>query len=148
MASNSQTTTTGAGGGRGQGDDEEPTPTPPPAPPPETAPSTVGGGGDGVQLVMPEDGYEWKKYGQKFIKNIQKNRSYFRCRDQRCGAKKKVEWHPHDPGLNLRVVYDGAHHHGSPSSAAGEGGTSAAAAANQYDLSTQYFGGAGGPRSQ
>lgn len=75
-------------------------------------------------------------------------RSYFRCRDQRCGAKKKVEWHPHDPGLNLRVVYDGAHHHGSPSSAAGEGGTSAAAAANQYDLSTQYFGGAGGPRSQ
>ncbi|KAF2940509.1 hypothetical protein DAI22_03g277600 [Oryza sativa Japonica Group] len=139
----------GAGGGRGQGDDEEPTPTPPPAPPPETAPSTVGGGGgDGVQLVMPEDGYEWKKYGQKFIKNIQKNRSYFRCRDQRCGAKKKVEWHPHDPGLNLRVVYDGAHHHGSPSSAAGEGGASAAAAANQYDLSTQYFGGAGGPRSQ
>ncbi len=64
----------GAGGGRGQGDDEEPTPTPPPAPPPETAPSTVGGGGDGVQLVMPEDGYEWKKYGQKFIKNIQKHR--------------------------------------------------------------------------
>uniref|UniRef100_A0A0E0KH10 WRKY domain-containing protein n=1 Tax=Oryza punctata TaxID=4537 RepID=A0A0E0KH10_ORYPU len=129
----------GAGGGRDQGDvDEEQTP--PPAPPPETVSTVVGG--DSVQLVMPEDGYEWKKYGQKFIKNIQKNRSYFRCRDQRCGAKKKVEWHPHDPGLNLRIVYDGAHHHGSPSSAAGEGG-GAAAAANQYDLSTQYFGGAG-----
>lgn len=30
--------------------------------------------GNGRQLVMPEDGYEWKKYGQKFIKNIQKIR--------------------------------------------------------------------------
>jgi hypothetical protein len=30
--------------------------------------------GDGGQLAMPEDGYEWKKYGQKFIKNIQKIR--------------------------------------------------------------------------
>ncbi|XP_006651653.1 WRKY transcription factor WRKY24-like [Oryza brachyantha] len=139
MASNSQpTTTTGAGGRNGHGDKEEAEQTPPP---PEEA--TTVGGGDGVQFVMPEDGYEWKKYGQKFIKNIQKNRSYFRCREQRCGAKKKVEWHPHDPSLNLRVVYDGAHQHGSPSAAGEEGG--GGATANQYDLSTQYFG--GGPRS-
>ena len=34
--------------------------------------------GNGSQLVMPEDGYEWKKYGQKFIKNIQKIRYLFR----------------------------------------------------------------------
>ena len=34
--------------------------------------------GNGSQLVMPEDGYEWKKYGQKFIKNIQKFRYLFR----------------------------------------------------------------------
>ena len=27
---------------------------------------------------MPEDGYEWKKYGQKFIKNIQKIRYLLR----------------------------------------------------------------------
>ncbi|EXB94823.1 hypothetical protein L484_005079 [Morus notabilis] len=26
------------------------------------------------KLVLPEDGYEWKKYGQKFIKNIGKFR--------------------------------------------------------------------------
>ncbi|KAL5217864.1 hypothetical protein ABZP36_018548 [Zizania latifolia] len=131
-----------AGGGRsGQGEEEQ---TPPPPPPPPEPASTGGGGG---QLVMPEDGYEWKKYGQKFIKNIQKNRSYFRCRDQRCGARKKVEWDAHDPGGNLRVVYDGAHQHGSPLAAAsqGGGGAAAAAAANQYELSTQYF---GGPRSQ
>jgi hypothetical protein len=33
--------------------------------------------GNARQLVMPEDGYEWKKYGQKFIKNIRKNRSIY-----------------------------------------------------------------------
>ncbi|PAN45829.1 hypothetical protein PAHAL_9G145800 [Panicum hallii] len=95
--------------------------------------------GNGSQLVMPEDGYEWKKYGQKFIKNIQKIRSYFRCRHRLCGAKKKVEWHPSDPSGALRVVYEGAHQHGSPpsSSAAAAGGAS-----NKYELGAQYFGGA------
>ncbi len=28
----------------------------------------------GQRLVLPEDGYEWRKYGQKFIKNIGKMR--------------------------------------------------------------------------
>ncbi|XP_048234826.1 probable WRKY transcription factor 20 isoform X2 [Ricinus communis] len=28
----------------------------------------------GHRLVLPEDGYEWRKYGQKFIKNIGKFR--------------------------------------------------------------------------
>ncbi|CAN6309972.1 unnamed protein product [Urochloa humidicola] len=104
----------------------------------EEAAAAASEAGNGNQLVMPEDGYEWKKYGQKFIKNIQKIRSYFRCRNKLCGAKKKVEWHPSDPSGALRVVYDGAHHHGSPpppSSVAG-------GASNKYELGAQYFGGA------
>uniref|UniRef100_A0A804M1Q0 WRKY domain-containing protein n=4 Tax=Zea mays TaxID=4577 RepID=A0A804M1Q0_MAIZE len=103
--------------------------------------------GNGRQLVMPEDGYEWKKYGQKFIKNIQKMRSYFRCRHRLCGAKKKVEWHPRDPGGDLRIVYDGAHQHGPPPLAAPPGGHGqmqggGASDSNRYELCTQYFGGA------
>ncbi|CAN6282037.1 unnamed protein product [Urochloa humidicola] len=105
--------------------------------------------GNGSQLLIPEDGYEWKKYGQKFIKNIQKKRSYFRCRHKLCGVKKRVEWHPNDPAGDLRIVYEGAHQHGSgaaPSSAQGAdgggGGTGAASASNQYELGAQYFGGA------
>ncbi|CAN6298371.1 unnamed protein product, partial [Urochloa humidicola] len=100
------------------------------------------------QLVIPEDGYEWKKYGQKFIKNIQKNRRYFRCRHKLCGVKKRVEWHPNDPAGDLRIVYEGAHQHGSdaapPSAqrADGGGGGAAASASNQYELGAQYFGGA------
>ncbi|CAL4943495.1 unnamed protein product [Urochloa decumbens] len=104
----------------------------------EAAAMAASEAGNGNQLVMPEDGYEWKKYGQKFIKNIQKIRSYFRCRNKLCGAKKKVEWHPSDPSGALRIVYDGAHQHGSPppsSSAAG------GAASNKYELGAQYFGG-------
>ncbi|KAL6894537.1 hypothetical protein ACP4OV_008635 [Aristida adscensionis] len=127
MASTSQPPTIGQGGDR-NGEEE--------------APSEAGGGGQ--QLVMPEDGYEWKKYGQKFIKNIQKIRSYFRCRHKQCGAKKKVEWHAGDPGRNLRVVYEGAHQHGAPPPAAGDqAGGAAAAAANRYELRAQYFCGAG-----
>ncbi|KAL6637191.1 hypothetical protein ACP70R_024763 [Stipagrostis hirtigluma subsp. patula] len=108
----------------------------------EEAPSETGSGSQ--LLEMPEDGYEWKKYGQKFIKNIQKIRSYFRCRHKLCGAKKKVEWHPSDPGGGLRVVYEGAHQHGTPpsSSAAGDDQGAGGAAANQYELRAQYFGGA------
>ncbi|PUZ37703.1 hypothetical protein GQ55_9G141900 [Panicum hallii var. hallii] len=90
------------------------------------AAAAVAEAGNGSQLVMPEDGYEWKK-------------SYFRCRHRLCGAKKKVEWHPSDPSGALRVVYEGAHQHGSPpsSSAAAAGGAS-----NKYELGAQYFGGA------
>ncbi|KAF8681709.1 hypothetical protein HU200_045140 [Digitaria exilis] len=98
--------------------------------------------GNGRQhLVLPEDGYEWKKYGQKLIKNIQKNRSYYRCRHKLCGAKKKVEWHPSDPSGNLRVVYNGAHQHSSPATSA-PGASGGSGASNQYELGAQYFGGA------
>jgi hypothetical protein len=70
-------------------------------------------------------------------------RSYFRCRDKRCAAKKKVEWHPGDP--SLRIVYDGAHQHGSPSSTGGQGDGDGEGVGNRYELSAQYFGGL--PRS-
>uniref|UniRef100_A0ACD5X5R1 Uncharacterized protein n=1 Tax=Avena sativa TaxID=4498 RepID=A0ACD5X5R1_AVESA len=132
MASTSQPTAPGSGGGgQGRHDDEQD----------QQAPWQEEASGGGEQLVMPEDGYQWKKYGQKFIKNIQKIRSYFRCRDKRCAAKKKVEWHPGDP--SLRVVYEGAHQHGSPSSTGGgQGeGDGGGGVGNRYELSAQYFGG-------
>lgn len=120
----------GVGEGAGHGDEED-------------QHAAEAAASSGQQLVMPEDGYEWKKYGQKFIKNIQRIRSYFRCRDKRCGAKKKVEWQPGDP--SLRVVYEGAHQHGSPSSSSSCTGAGHDGAANRYELSAQYF---GGPRTQ
>ncbi|KAJ6702744.1 WRKY TRANSCRIPTION FACTOR PROTEIN 1-RELATED [Salix viminalis] len=83
-------------------------------------------GRGGQRLVLPEDGYEWKKYGQKFIKNIGKIRSYFKCQKKNCVAKKSVEWASPN---NLRIVYKGSHSH-----------VSSTQGTHQYNLYTQVFG--------
>uniref|UniRef100_A0A803MDN9 WRKY domain-containing protein n=1 Tax=Chenopodium quinoa TaxID=63459 RepID=A0A803MDN9_CHEQI len=38
-----------------------------------------------------EDGYRWRKYGQKAVKNSPYPRSYYRCTTQNCSVKKRVE---------------------------------------------------------
>ncbi|XP_031400171.1 WRKY transcription factor 18-like [Punica granatum] len=90
---------------------------------------------------LPADGYEWKKYGQKFIRNIGKFRSYFKCQRANCNAKKRAEWSASEPG-DLRVVYEGIHTHGGPpsgpDSGSSQGGSSADA--NRYNLLTQVLG--------
>nr|AYU71093.1 transcription factor WRKY26 [Lilium regale] len=96
----------------------------------EIRPSNVG-------PAIPEDGYEWRKYGQKYISSIGKNRSYFKCRDKNCRVmKKKVEWSPSDPS-NLRIVYDGTHNHPSPTSLKED--ESLTSTAKQYDLANQVL---------
>ncbi|KAF8035371.1 hypothetical protein BT93_C1409 [Corymbia citriodora subsp. variegata] len=95
----------------------------------------------GSRLQLPEDGYEWKKYGQKFIKNIDKFRSYFKCQKAGCKAKKQAEWSETEPG-DLRVVYEGVHNHGSSSqdqSGSSQSGASSMSS-NQYNLLNQVFG--------
>ncbi|PON95653.1 WRKY domain containing protein [Trema orientale] len=101
------------------------------------------------KLVLPKDGYEWKKYGQKFIKNIGKFRSYFKCQRTECSAKKRVEWlaSEEQSKANIRVVYKGAHTHLLPSDEAADHeqsksqGTSSSSSSNpnQYNLLTQVL---------
>ncbi|XP_021636199.2 probable WRKY transcription factor 3 [Hevea brasiliensis] len=88
------------------------------------------------RLALPQDGYEWRKYGQKFIKNIGKFRSYFKCRNQNCNARKKVEWSDRQPD-NIRIVYEGVHSHSSDHSHSSQPTSSAA---NQYNLLNQVYG--------
>ncbi|KAI5074540.1 hypothetical protein GOP47_0010501 [Adiantum capillus-veneris] len=38
-----------------------------------------------------EDGYRWRKYGQKAVKNSPHPRSYYRCTNSKCSVKKRVE---------------------------------------------------------
>ncbi|KAK2641548.1 hypothetical protein Ddye_023311 [Dipteronia dyeriana] len=98
------------------------------------------------RLKLPEDGYEWKKYGQKFNKNIGKFRSYFKCQRENCMAKKRAEWSSRSDGElgEIRIVYDGVHshdQHSSSSSASNSQGTSTSSSnANQYNLLTQVQG--------
>ncbi|CAD5184413.1 probable WRKY transcription factor 49 [Musa acuminata AAA Group] len=59
---------------------------------------------------LDDDGYKWRKYGQKSIKNSPNPRSYYRCTNPRCNAKKQVERSMEDPEL-LIVTYEGLHLH-------------------------------------
>ncbi|RLM61985.1 hypothetical protein C2845_PM14G11620 [Panicum miliaceum] len=65
---------------------------------------TCGNGG------LAEDGYKWRKYGQKSIKNSPNPRSYYRCTNPRCNAKKQVE-RATDEADTLLVTYEGLHLH-------------------------------------
>ncbi|KAF3503155.1 hypothetical protein F2Q69_00039726 [Brassica cretica] len=44
-----------------------------------------------------DDGYRWRKYGQKAVKNSPYPRSYYRCTTVGCGVKKRVERSSDDP---------------------------------------------------
>ncbi|KQK02240.1 probable WRKY transcription factor 26 isoform X2 [Brachypodium distachyon] len=60
-----------------------------------------------------EDGYKWRKYGQKQVKGSENPRSYYKCTYSNCSMKKKVERSLAD-GRITQIVYKGAHHHPKP----------------------------------
>ncbi|ERN03304.1 probable WRKY transcription factor 48 [Amborella trichopoda] len=68
-----------------------------------------------------EDGYRWRKYGQKAVKNSPYPRSYYRCTSPKCGVKKRVERSFEDPSTVI-TTYEGQHTHQSPASLRGGGG--------------------------
>ncbi|XP_068641324.1 probable WRKY transcription factor 2 [Aristolochia californica] len=60
-----------------------------------------------------EDGYNWRKYGQKQVKGSEFPRSYYKCTHLNCQVKKKVE-RSHE-GHITEIIYKGAHNHPKPS---------------------------------
>ncbi|CAL9152917.1 WRKY transcription factor 55-like [Musa acuminata AAA Group] len=65
----------------------------------------------GNMEVPPDDGYTWRKYGQKDILNSRFPRSYYRCTHKNyygCEAKKQVQRLDADP-YTLEVTYCGSH---------------------------------------
>ncbi|XWS34171.1 hypothetical protein CRYUN_Cryun21dG0017500 [Craigia yunnanensis] len=59
-----------------------------------------------------EDGYRWRKYGQKAVKNSPFPRSYYRCTNSKCTVKKRVERSSEDPTVVI-TTYEGQHCHHS-----------------------------------
>ncbi|GMJ11359.1 hypothetical protein HRI_004805100 [Hibiscus trionum] len=59
-----------------------------------------------------EDGYNWRKYGQKQVKGSEYPRSYYKCTHPNCPVKKKVERSL--DGQITEIVYKGAHNHSKP----------------------------------
>nr|GME13048.1 probable WRKY transcription factor 71 [Ipomoea batatas] len=65
-----------------------------------------------------EDGYRWRKYGQKAVKNSPFPRSYYRCTSQKCTVKKRVERSYEDPTIVV-TTYEGQHNHHCPATLRG-----------------------------
>ncbi|XP_074590342.1 WRKY transcription factor 28-like [Curcuma longa] len=65
-----------------------------------------------------EDGYRWRKYGQKAVKNSPFPRSYYRCTSQKCPVKKRVERSHQDPTVVI-TTYEGKHTHQCPATLRG-----------------------------
>ncbi|GFZ19315.1 WRKY DNA-binding protein 23 [Actinidia rufa] len=78
-----------------------------------------------------EDGYRWRKYGQKAVKNSPFPRSYYRCTNSTCNVKKRVERCLGDPSIVV-TTYEGKHTHPSPNSATGPGLSADRAAAAAF----------------
>ncbi|CAH2080208.1 unnamed protein product [Thlaspi arvense] len=57
-----------------------------------------------------DDGYRWRKYGQKSVKNNAYPRSYYRCTYHTCNVKKQVQRLAKDPNVVV-TTYEGIHNH-------------------------------------
>ncbi|KAK1270226.1 putative WRKY transcription factor 75 [Acorus gramineus] len=62
------------------------------------------------QVDILDDGYRWRKYGQKSVKNNKFPRSYYRCTHQGCSVKKQVQRLSKDEGVVV-TTYEGIHTH-------------------------------------
>lgn len=60
-----------------------------------------------------DDGYNWRKYGQKQVKGSENPRSYYKCTFPNCCMKKKIEKSLVD-GQITEIVYKGSHNHPKP----------------------------------
>ncbi|PKA51875.1 putative WRKY transcription factor 26 [Apostasia shenzhenica] len=59
-----------------------------------------------------DDGYNWRKYGQKQVKGSQNPRNYYKCTHPSCPMKKKVE--RASDGQVMEIIYKGKHNHPKP----------------------------------
>nr|WCL15188.1 WRKY12713 [Atractylodes chinensis] len=65
-----------------------------------------------------DDGYNWRKYGQKQVKGSEYPRSYYKCTHPNCPVKKQVERSVE--GLVTEIIYKGQHNHQPPQSKRGK----------------------------
>lgn len=65
-------------------------------------------------LEVMDDGFKWRKYGKKSVKNSPNPRNYYKCSSGGCNVKKRVE-RDRDDSSYVLTTYEGTHNHESPS---------------------------------
>ncbi|VVB18048.1 unnamed protein product [Arabis nemorensis] len=66
------------------------------------------------KIDVMDDGYKWRKYGKKSVKNNTNKRNYYKCSSEGCMVKKRVERDGEDAAYVI-TTYEGVHNHESPS---------------------------------
>ncbi|WOH09694.1 hypothetical protein DCAR_0729152 [Daucus carota subsp. sativus] len=67
------------------------------------------------EVDLLDDGFKWRKYGQKVVKGNQNPRSYYKCTYAGCNVRKHVERASTDPKAVI-TSYEGKHNHDTPTS--------------------------------
>ncbi|XP_024977041.1 probable WRKY transcription factor 20 [Cynara cardunculus var. scolymus] len=65
------------------------------------------------EIDILDDGYRWRKYGQKVVRGNPNPRSYYKCTSAGCSVRKHVERASHDPKAVI-TTYEGKHNHDLP----------------------------------
>ncbi|KAL4580023.1 hypothetical protein LXL04_016197 [Taraxacum kok-saghyz] len=65
------------------------------------------------EVDILDDGYRWRKYGQKVVRGNPNPRSYYKCTSVGCNVRKHVERASHDPKAVI-TAYEGKHNHDVP----------------------------------
>ncbi|CAN6286755.1 unnamed protein product [Urochloa humidicola] len=65
------------------------------------------------EVDLLDDGYRWRKYGQKVVKGNPRPRSYYKCTADNCNVRKQIERATTDPRCVL-TTYAGRHNHDPP----------------------------------
>ncbi|XAR62233.1 hypothetical protein NMG60_11016919, partial [Bertholletia excelsa] len=64
-------------------------------------------------LEIMDDGFKWRKYGKKKVKSSPNPRNYYKCSNEGCNVKKRIERDREDPSYVI-TTYEGTHNHESP----------------------------------
>ncbi|CAL4919189.1 unnamed protein product [Urochloa decumbens] len=92
------------------------------------------------EVDLLDDGYRWRKYGQKVVKGNPRPRSYYKCTADNCNVRKQIERASTDPRCVL-TTYTGRHNH-DPPGRGNDAGAGAAAAAG-HPAASSAAGGSG-----
>nr|AFS64073.1 WRKY transcription factor 8 [Tamarix hispida] len=65
------------------------------------------------EVDLLDDGYRWRKYGQKVVKANPYPRSYYKCTTLGCNVRKHIERAASDPKAVI-TTYEGKHNHNVP----------------------------------